>query len=51
MYTKGLIELRRSRPAFRLRTGEEVRRFLQFLEVPRGGNWFCPGAPCGRGQL
>lgn len=35
-YTKDLIALRKSRPAFRLRTGEEVRRFLQFLRVPRG---------------
>ena len=47
MYTKGLIELRRSRPAFRLRTGEEVRRFLQFLEVPRGVIGFALGPHAG----
>lgn len=33
-YTQKLIALRKSRPAFRLRTGEEVRQKLQFLEMP-----------------
>lgn len=33
-YTKGLIELRKNRPAFRMRSGDEVRAKLQFLKMP-----------------
>lgn len=42
-YTKALIALRKSRPAFRLRTGDQVRRFLQFLDVPHGVVGFALG--------
>ena len=35
-YTKALIELRKSRPALRLRTGDQVRRYLRFLDLPKG---------------
>lgn len=33
-YTKRLIELRKARPAFRMRRGAEVREQLQFLKMP-----------------
>ncbi|NLJ80673.1 MAG: type I pullulanase [Firmicutes bacterium] len=33
-YTRGLIRLRKNRPAFRLRTGKEVRQKLRFLKMP-----------------
>jgi len=35
-YYRGLIELRRTHPAFRLRSSEEIRRSLSFLESPEG---------------
>ena len=35
-YTKALIELRKCRPALRLRTGDQVRRYLRFLDLPKG---------------
>lgn len=33
-YNKGLIELRKAHPAFRMRTTEEIQRHLEFLEMP-----------------
>jgi pullulanase len=35
-YTKALIQLRKERPAFRLRRGPEVRDKLRFLQLPQG---------------
>nr|WP_041076287.1 type I pullulanase [Thermotoga caldifontis] len=34
-YHKGLIRLRKEHPAFRMRTAEEIRKHLKFLESPR----------------
>ncbi len=34
-YHKGLIELRKSHPAFRMRTSQEIREHIQFLETPK----------------
>lgn len=33
-YTKGLIQLRKEHPAFRLRSAEEIARHLRFLSMP-----------------
>ncbi|AEH50401.1 type I pullulanase [Pseudothermotoga thermarum] len=34
-YHKGLIELRKTHPAFRMRTAEQIKKHLEFLEAPR----------------
>lgn len=34
-YHKGLIELRKTHPAFRMRTAEQIKRHIEFLETPR----------------
>lgn len=34
-YHKGLIKLRKEHPAFRMRTAEQIRKHLRFLESPR----------------
>lgn len=34
-YHKGLIKLRKEHPAFRMRTAEQIRKYLYFLESPR----------------
>ncbi|MFW6382051.1 MAG: type I pullulanase [Bacillota bacterium] len=35
-YYQGLITLRRKHPAFRLKSAEEIRKYLKFLETPPG---------------
>ncbi|HHV93473.1 MAG TPA: type I pullulanase [Firmicutes bacterium] len=35
-YYRGLVALRKSHPAFRLESGEEIRRHLRFLPTPPG---------------
>ena len=35
-YIKGLIELRREHPAFRLKTAAEIKKYLSFLAAPDG---------------
>ena len=35
-YYQGLITLRREHPAFRLKSEEEIRKYLKFLETPPG---------------
>ncbi len=35
-YYQGLITLRREHPAFRLKSEEEIRKYLNFLETPPG---------------
>ncbi len=34
-YHKGLIELRKAHPAFRMRTAEQIKKHLEFLETPK----------------
>lgn len=40
MYHKGLIELRKSHPAFRMSTAEEIRKHLIFVDSPQGSIMF-----------
>ncbi len=35
-YYRGLIELRKNHPAFRLQNPEDIRKYLRFLESPEG---------------
>lgn len=34
-YHKGLIELRKNHPAFRMRTAQQIKEHIQFLETPK----------------
>lgn len=40
LYHKGLIELRKSHPAFRMSKAEEIREHLNFLDSPHGSIMF-----------
>jgi pullulanase len=48
-YYKGLIQLRRAHPAFRMRSADEIRRFVRFLPTPASNvvAFMLDGALCG----